>query len=96
MGLKKNSLIKTKGLPIILDERAMIISDGEIIDIKSKYITYDVIITLKGDQIIIGDFINEKTQYLAKNEKSYDEKDLIVGQEKIRDFKLKNIINGSK
>lgn len=108
------------------DDKALIKSTGEILDIKHTYMTYTVKVTfgdessnalrdlmylyktdvnfeddpelnlgpnsIKTDVIINSDKSGVRTKYKLSNGNSYDESELIVGSQNIRDTKLNKIL----
>jgi hypothetical protein len=80
--------------------KALIIETEEILDIMDLYITMEIEISFDNNKI---QFPNEATSlenkvrnYKLSNGNSYRENQVIVGEDKIRDYKLNKLIEVKK
>lgn len=105
--VKNNHIIEEKNA-----DKALVLSTGEIFNIKTKYLTFKINISFPfesdetkdiSDKIEMEPYKiydmeekDESAMYILENGISYKEKELIVGSSNIREFKIKNLLNGTK
>lgn len=77
--------------------KALVKNTGEILDIKSKYLVSPITISINLDEADLSKLENKteitKTYFILSDKKKYNEDDIVVGIDNIRDYRIDNLTN---